>query len=103
MPNRNRKFKLIAAVTLSLLALSFLLPGSGVTSAAYNLIENAGTALTQRPTLNFVSGTTCVDNAGSNRTDCTTSGSGPTANQNIRSFGSAFNGGGAAITVGSVT
>lgn len=50
------------------------LHGSVVQHAAYYIIENSGTALTSRPTLNFVSGTTCVDNAGSNRTDCTSSG-----------------------------
>lgn len=37
--------------------------------SAYSLIENNGTALPQRSTLNFLSG--CSDNSGSSRTDCT--------------------------------
>src|SRR5271165_6758247 len=61
----------LTTIPVLALVLAIALKGSGVTSAAYNLIESAGSALTQRPTLNFVSGVTCVDNAGANRTDCT--------------------------------
>ena len=42
----------------------------------YQTVKNAGTAVTQRPTLNFVSGVNCVDNAGSTQTDCTGTGGG---------------------------
>lgn len=41
----------------------------------YQTVETSGSAVTQRPTLNFI-GTTCVDNPGLTRTDCTTSGAG---------------------------
>ncbi len=46
--------------------------------ASYATIQNAGTPVTQRGTLNFVSGITCVDNAGATRTDCTGTGGGAT-------------------------
>jgi hypothetical protein len=43
----------------------------------YTTIQNQGTSLTQRNTLNFTgAGVTCVDNAGSTRTDCTIPGGG---------------------------
>lgn len=50
---------------------------SGCPSAGtfYQTVDSNGTAQTQRPTLNFISGAnataTCVDNAGATRTDCT--------------------------------
>jgi len=44
-----------------LVILTIALSGSGVTSAAYNTIQNAGNSVTQRPTMNFVSGQTCFD------------------------------------------
>jgi hypothetical protein len=48
---------------------------SGITQQAYNLVENSGSALTMRSTLNFTgSGVSCVDNSGSARTDCTVTG-----------------------------
>lgn len=50
--------------------------GSGITQSAYNLIESGGSALTMRTTINCGSGLTCVDNAGSNRTDISASGGG---------------------------
>lgn len=44
----------------------------------YQTIAANGTTVTQRPTLNLISGTSasvaCVDNSGANRTDCTVSG-----------------------------
>ena len=43
----------------------------------YATIQDEGTSLTQRNTLNFTgAGVTCVDNVGSTRTDCTISGGG---------------------------
>jgi len=46
---------------------------------AYATIDSNGTGVTQRPTVNYISGTNatvaCVDNSGSNRTDCTVSAS----------------------------
>ena len=54
--------------------------GGGGISQAYQTIEQAGVALTQRFTLNFVSGTSCVDNAGTLTTDCTITGAAQTPN-----------------------
>lgn len=67
----------------------------------YQTVETAGTPLTQQPALNFVSGMSCVNNGGSSRTDCTPTGG--TANQNIRSVGGSFDGGGSALTSGKTT
>lgn len=50
------------------------MPSGGGTN--YQTVQVAGTGQTQRPTLNFVSGVTCSDNAGSTRTDCTVTGGG---------------------------
>lgn len=44
-------------------------------SGGYGIIQNNGTAVTSRTTLNLINGG-CVDNAGAARTDCTLSGSG---------------------------
>lgn len=46
------------------------------TLAGAGQIATYGTPLTVRPTLNFGAGATCVDNSGSNRTDCTFGGGG---------------------------
>lgn len=47
------------------------------TSSGYATIQDEGSSLTQRTTLNFTgSGVSCVDNSGSSRTDCTISGGG---------------------------
>lgn len=44
-------------------------------TSAYSTVQEEGTALTQRGTLNFIgTSITCVDNAGSGRTDCTITG-----------------------------
>jgi hypothetical protein len=51
-------------------AVAALLWASGIAPQAYQTIMNAGVALTSRPTLNFTNAG-CVDNSGSNRTDCT--------------------------------
>jgi hypothetical protein len=58
---------------LGLIALFRWADASAIATAAYNLIENSGSALTMRPTLNFVNGG-CSDNPTYNRTDCTVSG-----------------------------
>jgi hypothetical protein len=51
-------------------------PGTGG-AANYQTVDNAGTPLTQRPTLNFTgSGVSCADNSGATRTDCTITGGG---------------------------
>ena len=63
----------LTTIPVLALVLAIALKGSGVTSAAYNTIKNAGSALTQRPTLNFTGGG-CSDNAGANETDCTGGG-----------------------------
>lgn len=43
----------------------------------YQTVDQSGTPLTQRPTLNFTgAGVSCVDNSGATRTDCTISGGG---------------------------
>jgi len=44
-------------------------------TSAYSTVQDEGSALTQRGTINFIgTGVSCVDNAGSTRTDCTVSG-----------------------------
>ena len=44
---------------------------------AYATVQDEGTSLTQRATLNFIgTAISCVDNAGSTRTDCTITGGG---------------------------
>ncbi|MBV9075651.1 MAG: hypothetical protein JOZ10_18665 [Acidobacteria bacterium] len=44
--------------------------GGGGGGGGYSTIENAGSALAQRATANFLSGIICADNAGQARTDC---------------------------------
>jgi len=45
--------------------------------SAYGTVQDEGTPLTQRTTLNFIgTAISCVDNAGSTRTDCTVTASG---------------------------
>lgn len=56
-------------ITLGTTSLTFSpLGGSGVTQA-YQTVQNSGSGLTQRSILNFATGLTAVDNAGSSRTD----------------------------------
>jgi hypothetical protein len=87
-------------------SVAFLFPpvrafASGITQSAYNIIENAGSALTQRTTLNFTgSGVSCSDSAPV--TVCNIPGGG-TTNQSIRSIGGGFDGGGSALSSGGVT
>jgi hypothetical protein len=50
-------------------------PAGGASAANYQMIENAGTALAQRESLNFAgTGVSCADNAAMARTDCTITG-----------------------------
>lgn len=58
---------------------SLYLMGSGAIQSAYNLIENSGTPVTRRQTLNFTSGVTCVDDSMNLSTDCSSSGGGGSA------------------------
>lgn len=48
------------------------------TASGYSTLENAGTSITQRPTLNFIgagsANINCVDNSGATRSDCTVTG-----------------------------
>lgn len=51
--------------------------GSCSSISAYGTVQDEAVSLTQRTTINFTgAGVTCVDNAGSSRTDCTISGGG---------------------------
>ena len=51
----------------------------GLPTSAYATVQSAGSSITQRGTINFISGTgvtaSCVDNSGSTRSDCTVSSS----------------------------
>jgi hypothetical protein len=64
----------ISMMLLTVLILICFIPvhGSSIATAAYSVVENAGSALTQRGILNFSGVVTCADNAGATRTDCTT-------------------------------
>jgi hypothetical protein len=44
--------------------------GANIPNTFITTIANAGSALTQRSTLNFFGGITCADNSGNSRTDC---------------------------------
>ena len=55
------------------------LHGSSIGGAAYSLIENAGTPLTQQSILNFTgAGISCANDGSNHRTTCTVSGSSAT-------------------------
>lgn len=58
-------------ITLGTTSLVFSQLGGGGISQAYQTVQAAGSGLTQRSTLNFGTGLTAVDNAGSTRTDVT--------------------------------
>lgn len=49
-------------------------------SSGYTTVQQAGTPLPQEPSLNFPSNTTCTDDPGNSRTNCTPSGGGGTGN-----------------------
>ena len=53
--------------------------GNPLTSAFYQTVDQAGTPLTQRSTLNFTSDFSAVDNSGSSRTDVSLANVGPGA------------------------
>jgi hypothetical protein len=81
-----KRFWVLAGIgALGLIALFRWADASAIATAAYNLIENSGSALTMRPTLNFVNGG-CSDNPTFNRTDCTVSGGGGSGGGGITVF-----------------
>lgn len=47
---------------------------SGTPILQYQTVQSGGTAVTQRPVLNFGAGLSCADNAASGRTDCSNAG-----------------------------
>jgi len=80
----NRIFTIVTLVLGILTGICFaFIPQSyiqvgvqALAASGYATIQNNGTPVTQRTILNFLSGTTCVDNAGTSSTDCTSSGGG---------------------------
>jgi hypothetical protein len=72
-----------AVRVFALFGVCVILLGSGIAPIAYNLVQNAGTPLTQRSTLNFAgTGVSCSD--GSGKTTCTINGTG------VANFSQAF-------------
>lgn len=69
----RKKNWLIALACIAACVIGWNLPvsASSITQLAYSIVENAGSALTQRNTLNFAGSVTCADNASKLRTDCT--------------------------------
>ena len=67
-------FRGACAFLLLLIGGTLGVQASGPIFSAYGLVQSAGTPVARRQTLNFVSGVTCVDNSGANRTDCTGGG-----------------------------
>lgn len=98
MLNKPRFHTTLLVLAMLLGPSLYYLPASGIVQSAYNLIESAGTPLTKRTTVNFTGTITCTDSGGI--TVCNGTNSGGTANQNIRSFGGGFDGGGSALTSG---
>jgi len=95
---------------------------SSISAAAYNLVQNSGTPLTLRTTINCSTGMSCSDDSVNKVTTFTAVGSGGsvtsvvcgsttitttgtcvTNNQLVRSFGAGFDGGGSALTSGKTT
>ena len=62
---------------------------SGLPTIEYQTVEGAGTALTQRATLNLIGSVSCVDNSGLARTDCTFSGGSGSFYQTVDANGTA--------------
>lgn len=61
--------------------------GGGPGGLSYNFIENNGSTVTQRQTLNFTgSGVVCVDNSGQLRTDCTITAGGGGGSGSLQVF-----------------
>lgn len=74
-----RNTKLLAAAILSVVLLLAWRPElpAQVVAAAYNLIQDEGSNLARRRTLNFEgAGVSCADDAGNSRTNCTIPGGG---------------------------
>jgi hypothetical protein len=113
---------LMVLMALTPFLLEHPVSASGITAAAYNLVQNMGTPLVARTTLNCSTGMSCSDDAinkvtvltaiGSGGsvtsvvcggTTITTTGTCVTNNQLVRSFGAAFDGGGSALTSGKTT
>lgn len=65
----TRKKISLGVVGLAVLVLAAAMMGSGLSTAAYALIKNAGSALTQRQTINCGTNLTCTDDAGNNWTN----------------------------------
>ena len=75
-----------------------------VAAAYYQTVEQSGSALTQRPTLNFTgSGVSCVDNSGATRTDCTISGGGSSGYTPFANFTALTNSGWTWLNQGTAT
>lgn len=72
------------ALGLGLCFPGFRVWASGITQQAYNTIENAGSALTQRSVLNFASGCTASDDSMNLRTNVTCSGGGGGGGVNVQ-------------------
>lgn len=85
-----KPLKAFSFLILSLaLAPFFVVTGSGIVQSAYSLIQDEGSNLTRRSTLNFAgSGVSCVD--GSNKTTCTISGSGGSGYATVQDQGVAL-------------
>ena len=66
------------------------LQGDGGGASGYQTVQDEGSPLTQRATLNFTGdGVSCADNAGQSRTDCAVSGGGAGGGDNISVNGTA--------------
>lgn len=90
--SKNIFLKVFAGVLCAVLLIA-----SGITPTAYQTVQDEGSSLAQRNTLNFTgAGVACVD--ATTKTTCTIDGS--SANQAIRNFGGTFDGGGVALVVG---
>ena len=71
---------------------------------SYGTIADEGSSLTQRSTLNFTgAGVSCVDNAGSSRTDCTIAGGGGSTGNWTFAGDAADDSGAAVLTIGATT
>lgn len=77
----KRENVFVLSAIIGILAIAFIPLGgsslaSGIVTAAYSVIENSGSALTQRSILDFTgSGISCADDGTNKRTVCTVSGS----------------------------
>ena len=60
---KSNFLRITSAVFIAIIA-GLTLLGSYVQQSSYNLVENSGTPLTRRTTLNCINGTTCADSGG---------------------------------------